>query len=77
MHLYKIYSIIILIIMYVAVLNGNDMDILKKEYQDLDKLLIPACKVELATLLGEGTYVHDCMYLHYGNLLVIMQLYYL
>ena len=40
--------------MYVAVFTGNDMDILKKEYQDLDKLLIPACKVELTTLLGEG-----------------------
>ena len=53
------------IIMYVAVVTGNDMDILKKEYQDLDKLLIPACKVELTTLLGEGmyTYVHVHIYI--------------
>ena len=48
--------------MYVAVVTGNDMDILKKEYQDLDKLLIPACKVGLTTLLGEGTYTY--VYVH-------------
>ena len=34
------------------------MDILKKEYQDLDKLLIPACEVELTILLGEGIAMH-------------------
>ena len=39
--------------MYVAIFTAN-MDILKKEYQELDKLLIPACKVELTILLGEG-----------------------
>ena len=30
------------------------MEILKKECQDLDKLLIPACKVDLMMVLGEG-----------------------
>ena len=49
--------------MYVAVVTGNDMDILKKEYQDLDKLLIPACKVELTTLLGEGICIRMYMYI--------------
>ena len=36
--------------------TGNDMEILKKECQDLDKLLIPACKVDLMMVLGEGNY---------------------
>ena len=39
---------------YATVFTDNDMDILKKEYQDLDKLLIPACEVEFTILLGEG-----------------------
>ena len=30
------------------------MKILKKECQDLDKLLIPACNVDLMMVLGEG-----------------------
>ena len=30
------------------------MEILKKECQDLDNLLIPACKVDLMMVLGEG-----------------------
>ena len=38
--------------MYVTVFTGSD--ILKKEYQDLDKLVIPACEVEFTNLLGEG-----------------------
>jgi len=42
--------------MYVGAFTNNDMhmDALKKEYQDLDKLLIPACKVEMTILLGQG-----------------------
>ena len=34
--------------------NESDIKILKKECQDLDKLLIPACKVDLMMVLGEG-----------------------
>ena len=34
--------------------TGSDMEILKKECQDLDNLLIPACKVDLMMVLGEG-----------------------
>ena len=34
--------------------TGCDMELLKKECKDLDKLLIPACEVELTIALGEG-----------------------
>ena len=37
-----------------SVFTGSDMEILKKECQDLDNLLIPACKVDLMMVLGEG-----------------------
>ena len=32
----------------------DNMKILKKECQDLDELLIPACEVQLTIKLGEG-----------------------
>ena len=34
--------------------TGGDMELLKKECKDLDKLLIPASEVELMIVLGEG-----------------------
>ena len=34
--------------------TGYDMELLKKECKDFDKLLIPASEVELMIVLGEG-----------------------
>lgn len=38
------------------ILSDKDMEILKKEYHNLNNLLIPKSKVKFMTILGEGTY---------------------
>ena len=41
-----------------TVLTDNDIELLKKECQELDNLLIPACEIKLIIVLGEGMYMH-------------------
>ena len=38
-------------------LTDNDIEILKKECQELENLLIPACEIKLMIVLGEGMYM--------------------
>ena len=40
-----------------SVFTDKDIEFLKKECQELDNLLIPACEVKLLTVLGEGMYI--------------------
>ena len=51
---------------------NSDMEILKRECQNLTNLLIPTCQVELIIILGEGmvhmcmaVHIDICMYVHY------------
>ena len=40
-------------------LTDNDIEILKKECQELDNLLVPACEIKLTIVLGEGMYTQS------------------
>ena len=39
-------------------LTDSDIEFLKKECQELESLLIPACEIKLMIVLGEGMHAH-------------------
>ena len=41
----------------ISALVDTDIELMKKECQELDNLLIPACEIKLMIVLGEGMYM--------------------
>ena len=48
---------IICVCIYTVDRPDYDLEMLKKECQNLNLLLVPACEVQLIITLGEGNYV--------------------